>query len=1400
MEYNTGSGWVTLPADGLVTVPAGMTEIDVRVPTVDDSNYEGPENFSVDVTGVGAVQGTDSGTATIVDDGTGPGPNPDDDRPTVYINDVGIVNEGETAQFVVSLTNAINVEEQVQLTLNLGDTEIGDLGTVEYNTGSGWNSLPPNGIVTIPAGLSQFDVRVPSVSDEVYEGLEDFSLTVTGLGAILGSDTGVAALIDDGTGPGPNPDDDRPMVFISDAGTVVEGEIANFVVSLNNPTEADSQVQITLNMGDTQVGDLAGLEYNTGSGWAVLPNDGIVTIPAGMTNFDVRVPTVIDSVYEGIEDFSVSVTGLGDVQGADTGMASIIDQNTAPVISAITDAVVSEEGLADGIPDSVGVPTDTTNAPSFNGSFTLEDLGSDNLSVVLAGPSDLVSSGEPVFWSWDSGSQTLTASTASVANVATVVLTEPSPSGQGNWGYTVTLFEPIDHPDNDMEDVLSFDLQLTVSDGLLTTTDSINVVVEDDSPYVDQSIPAVTVALTGLPETVSGKVSFTGWEDDAFSRTFNDIEVTAVGFMSDESTVLGAAEVNQSHLGIGVKSVGNNGFALPNEVDYRFAGDTGVSEQLIFDLGSKVAFGAEIEFEMMFGGELEVGLASFYLDGVLVDQKPFNSDAASGDYAKDFSILSSGFNKIVLESTGNGNQPFSADNSDFTVKSITFTGVDPTKALANANGTISGLYGADGPGEIALLGAENGLKTADGEPIYVSVDPSNPDRLIGETQGKVAFEVLYAPTSGEWEFFQYLPLTLPDDGSIDFSYNITDNDGDTKVGHFAVAPYSPPNFRDDIDLFISEEGQYPSGIEDDVASNGFLDTTDSASDWGHLTNGENIDSATLGIPNVTLTSNDTVVEWSLTNNDQSLLGKVGGNLILEITINDSGTVNTELFGPIDHSNPSGEDALELLVPVNVSNELGHTNTIDVPVVIEDDSPNSLTITHDVVAQDGDNNNIQLIFDLSGSVNVDNRLPSMKDTATQLLSQYESRGQARVQLVVFGNAAVTLSVAGATWLTVDDAKAAIAAFMGGGQSNYAAAIEQAQLSWDDSGKLSDAINTSYFLSCSQVTEVVPSLDATNEASWIEHLSDSSRQIIALSYGVGVNLAAEQLDRIAYDGAVNQDLDGVSVTDFSQLNPTILKTAIVAVEGNLLSTTSPDTGIGADGGYISMLEYSGLTFTFDGTALSVAGSNSEVQHSFDENAMTLTLIFDDKHTFEVNLSEGEYAFYGVENEIPETLDFNYRLTDFDGDKSSNTLQFIIDEDGGVNGAVGGAFNIVEAELNVSHDILIGNDGAEDIFTWSNDSIDSGTDIIRGFERDQDSLDLSEILDQTGYGSVEDLLYGIDMSIEGDDLSLEITSIDGQSIQTIVIENGATEFDDIITGNMDFDRDILAALTKANLDQSF
>ncbi|WP_104040125.1 Calx-beta domain-containing protein [Vibrio hyugaensis] len=1392
-----------------VTVPANDTSYSVTVNTTSDDVFEGPETFTL--SGSTSTQNTPAqGTGTIVDDGSGPGPEPDDDRPVVASISNATVNEGDPATLDVTLSNPSTTDTVVSMMLADGTAD----GGVDYTDTSvtityADNStqvvaVNPDGTfdVTVPANDTTYSVTVNTTDDDVFEGPETFKLS----GSTSTQNTpaqGTGTIVDDGSGPGPEPDDDRPVVASISNATVNEGDPATLDVTLSNPSTTDTVVSMTLADGTADGGvdytdTSVTITYADNSTQVVAVNpDGTfdVTVPANDTTYSVTVNTINDTVFESSETFTLA--GATSIQNTPVqGTGTILDNDAPPAIGNVVDAIVSEEGLPDGIADNMGTPSDSTNSASFVGSFTVSDPDTTNVSVVLSGSNGLASGGEPVTWSWNANTQTLTASTASIASVATVVLTEPNAAGQGTWGYTITLLEPLDHPVNDVEDLIDFDLQISVSDGQTTSSQSMNVVVEDDCPTVPTSSQAVDVSLADIPEILTGNISFVGNESDALSRTFGDVEVTALGFLSNESTDLGAAEINQTSSGIGVKSVGNNGYPLANEVDYRFAGDTGVSEQLIIDLGDKIAFGAEIEFEKMFGGELEEGLASFYRDGVLIAQQAFNSDAASGDYAANFSVQQGGFDKVILEATGNGNGPNNADNSDFTVKSITFTGADSAIPVATAEGNLGALYGADGPGSIVLNGAESGLETLDGKVINVAIDPQNPNRLVGEANGELAFEVQLTPSTGKWEFFQYVPLTSPSgDGDIDFSYTIIDNDGDSKTGNFAVNPYAPP-IVEGATLNVSEEG-LGNAIADDFALNGFMDTTDSTLDMDQLTLGQTVDSVALNVPTANLTSNGEAITWTLSNNDQLLVGSADGKEVIKISVNDTGAISTELLGPIDHPDTSGEDSLNIEVPVVVSNALGLTNSAVANVVIEDDSPDSTSIVHDVVAETKESANVQLIMDVSGSMRTGNRLQIMKDSATQLLNQYESIGQTRVQIIKYSGSATTYAIAGATWLTVDEAKAYIDTLTAGGATNYNRAINEAKDSWDDAGKLPSASNVSYFLSDGQPNPASSFINDAREGSWIDHLTDSENQITALAYGMGVNLMPDQLDRVAYDGFLNQDLDGVVVPDVTQLPPVMLQSVIQPVGGNLMYTTSPDTGIGADGGYISEIEHDGVTYSFDGTDLTVVDNNNDISHAFDDITMLLTIYIDSKHTLEVDLNDGAYAFYGAVGDTVETLDFDYVLTDNDGDQSENTLQFVIDENGGVNAASGGAANIIEAEVDVSHDILIGNDNEADIFRWVNDSLDSGTDLVRGFERDLDILDLNQVVEDAGHNTIEELLNSIDLNVDGEDLSLEITHNEGNSIQTIVIEKGASEFSDLIIGNMDFERDVLSALTKINLD---
>ncbi len=159
---------------------------------------------------------------------------------------------GSTALFTVNLSAAADTATTVKLTLNAGDTEAGDIGTLEYFDGTNWVGVPADGIVSLAAGTTALQLRVQTNDDSVYEGAESFSVAVTGQTGTTGTATGNATIVDDGTGPGPNPDDDRPSVSMSNAGTLNEGSTALFTVNLSAAADTATTVKLTLNAGDTE--------------------------------------------------------------------------------------------------------------------------------------------------------------------------------------------------------------------------------------------------------------------------------------------------------------------------------------------------------------------------------------------------------------------------------------------------------------------------------------------------------------------------------------------------------------------------------------------------------------------------------------------------------------------------------------------------------------------------------------------------------------------------------------------------------------------------------------------------------------------------------------------------------------------------------------------------------------------------------------------------------------------------------------------------------------------------------------------------------------------------------------------------------------------------------------------
>ncbi|HEX5355521.1 MAG TPA: Ig-like domain-containing protein, partial [Aquabacterium sp.] len=197
--------------------------------------------------------------------------------------------------------------------------------------------------------------------------------------------------------------------------------------------------------------------------------------------------------YNGADSFTVTVSdGHGGTTTAtiDIGIAPV---NDAPVIGTQSSpAVVSEEGLAGANADNQGSP-DTVNTKEATGQFAISDAEGDKVTLTLSGPSGLTSGGAAISWIGNG-----TAANPLIGVVGGKPILTATIDDQGH--YKVTLQGPVDHPNTSTEDVLSIGLKVNANDGYTTSSATLNVLIEDDSPVSGAQVMRVD-ATTGTQNT-----------------------------------------------------------------------------------------------------------------------------------------------------------------------------------------------------------------------------------------------------------------------------------------------------------------------------------------------------------------------------------------------------------------------------------------------------------------------------------------------------------------------------------------------------------------------------------------------------------------------------------------------------------------------------------------------------------------------------------------------------------------------------------------------------------------------------------------------------------------------------------------------------------------------------------
>ena len=449
-----------------LSIAAGTTSASINVSTANDSRFEGNETVIVTLgTPTNATLDTDadSATGTIVDD---------EPVPQLSIADVE-VDEGDSAKLTISTdtrsqraisgtwitsdntaTSGADLDEGNSVYVVLGADGAGYRANINIaNSGDEDYAEQSAGTFTIPAGKPSTNITVPTSEDDVYEGDEDFTVTIES------SDTSEATVLDGTATVTIEEDESVPTISISSNESAAEGESIDFTVEVS-PKSAEA---ITFDYVTKLTG--TGTENAKTSDFSHVTQATEITVPANTDSVEISIDTTEDALHEKNETFTLEISNAsgGNLGSKTSAEGTITNDDAAPIATLSASPTNVTEG------NSPTTETDVTFTVTLN---TVSGLDATVQFSVDSDGTD-ATSGEDY--------------TLPSSNRVTIS------AGSRTAEFTVTVVgDDVYEGDEDLEVVIS-----TVANGNSTvgTTSSATIVIEEDD-----AVPLLSMADVSVDE------------------------------------------------------------------------------------------------------------------------------------------------------------------------------------------------------------------------------------------------------------------------------------------------------------------------------------------------------------------------------------------------------------------------------------------------------------------------------------------------------------------------------------------------------------------------------------------------------------------------------------------------------------------------------------------------------------------------------------------------------------------------------------------------------------------------------------------------------------------------------------------------------------------------------------